>query len=287
LNTCVWMTIFTPVFCFFYFTAAKLWVVAPYLLFVVAVVLLWTIVSLVSVGWSDPGIIPRQTVEDAIRIAREWSGDNSISSDRKPPDTISRLVDGSTVAYRYCKTCHVYKPPRASHCSDCDNCVLEFDHHCPFVANCIGQRNYGAFNAFLFSVVALIISVLAGVFASNSDGQSSSTTNTVFIVILVAFSAIMFFVIFGFSVFHCCLVCKGKTTKEQLKGIQTGENAQRTVACCSRPRSLLLLRSFAEPHNEAFIPSGVANTTDTTSGGALPVATGQQHLAMVRAEDSV
>jgi len=57
---------------------------------------------------------------------------------------------------RYCNTCNITRPPKASHCQYCDNCVREFDHHCFFTANCVGLRNHK--NFFWFIVCGLIIS---------------------------------------------------------------------------------------------------------------------------------
>ena len=43
-----------------------------------------------------------------------------------PPPT--GLLDGVEVPLKWCKTCFIYRPPRASHCRDCDACVEQFDH---------------------------------------------------------------------------------------------------------------------------------------------------------------
>ncbi|KAL1547975.1 Protein S-acyltransferase 24 [Salvia divinorum] len=58
-----------------------------------------------------------------------------------------------------CATCKIVRPLRAKHCSTCDRCVEQFDHHCPWVSNCIGKKNKWDFIFLLvLEVLALLIS---------------------------------------------------------------------------------------------------------------------------------
>ncbi|MCD7457055.1 Protein S-acyltransferase 24 [Datura stramonium] len=59
-----------------------------------------------------------------------------------------------------CSTCKIVRPLRAKHCSTCDRCVEQFDHHCPWVSNCIGKKNKWDF--FIFLVLEVSAMVLTG-----------------------------------------------------------------------------------------------------------------------------
>lgn len=63
---------------------------------------------------------------------------------------ILEVCEGSAANFdRFCTTCLILRPLRSKHCPACDRCVARFDHHCPWVYNCVGVNNHVAFIAYL------------------------------------------------------------------------------------------------------------------------------------------
>ena len=141
-NTCAWLTVLTPMLLFFYVWGDALAEASTLLLGIVTFCFGSTIFWFLATSFTDPGILARNT--------------DPLAAKQPTPPLLRHRVDedGVSVTDTWCTTCLIYRPPRASHCPDCDNCVRDFDHHCPFTRNCIGQRNYPLFLAFLMSVSA-------------------------------------------------------------------------------------------------------------------------------------
>ena len=153
-------------------------------------ILLFYMIAIFSVmrgGCTDPGILPRQKETNLTRNKKDFN----------------LIKGGSIVKYSYCYTCNVFRPPRTSHCAQCDNCCLRFDHHCLWLGNCVGQRNYKFFFLLvntlnILSIIEIIYSIYIIVISAKDEEEKKIKFRTFTITVLsfVALFDLLFCVFF-------------------------------------------------------------------------------------------
>ena len=180
--------------------------------FIVLNLILYIIIFLFLLigGCSDPGILERN---------------NEFAYYENRKSVIKLNIQGHMINLNFCYTCFHFRPPRTSHCAECDNCVQNFDHHCLWMGTCVGKRNYKYFY-FILSLTTL--SALIQSFSSigyivnhfkHSDFKSFNSKYLIIALAFVAFFDIMFIIFFlsRLCVVHTSLLSQGLTFYEKIK----------------------------------------------------------------------
>ncbi|KAG8089923.1 hypothetical protein GUJ93_ZPchr0011g27279 [Zizania palustris] len=174
---------------------------------------IFDVIVLVLTSGRDPGIIPRN-----LRPPEPDPAAGSL------PPTRDEYVNGVVVKVKYCHTCLLYRPPRCSHCSVCNNCVERFDHHCPWVGQCIGKRNYRFFFMFVSSTTFLCLYVfgfswvnLLLISRKYGYGLGHAVLESPVSGFLIVYTFVTAWFVGGLTAFHSYLACTNQTTYENFR----------------------------------------------------------------------
>ncbi|KAI2801043.1 Zinc ion binding, partial [Blomia tropicalis] len=169
-----------------------------------AVITFFVLSNFFCTTFLDPGIIKRANPDED-------------KDDFGAPLYKEVQVQGTFIRMKWCATCQFYRPPRCSHCSVCDNCIDTFDHHCPWVNNCIGRRNYRHFFFFLIFLTIHMITIFIWCLLLALKNKNNLHDVPVLIgLVIMGLIVLIFFPVLGLTIFHIVLVARGLTTNEQV-----------------------------------------------------------------------
>ncbi|KAI7848706.1 DHHC palmitoyltransferase-domain-containing protein [Circinella umbellata] len=261
-----------PSILFGIFTCPFIWThIHPAIPIIFAYLFVLSLTSMIKTSWTDPGIIPRDL--DPFPILERYDDPGSPYSDsiwhQGIPTQKEVQIKDKSWTLRYCETCRIYRPPRASHCRQCDNCVEVEDHHCIWLNNCIGSRNYRPFFVFITSATLLCLFVIVfsivHLLLKWKEHGLEATFNTVFNSAPVSFvlaivCLILLLMVGGLNLYHCSLILRGITTHEQLRATVMTKQSDLSVnpynkgnpalnmayvLCRPRPKSYLRRRKYS------------------------------------------
>ncbi|OCL13736.1 zf-DHHC-domain-containing protein [Glonium stellatum] len=225
INILTGLIVVVPAALFFAFSAPWLWLhVSPAIPILFAYLFLICMSSFFHASVTDPGILPRNlhpfpplnNNEDPLALGpstTEWTMVVSATSANAAME----------VPTKYCKSCNIWRPPRAHHCRVCDNCVETQDHHCVWLNNCVGRRNYRYFFVFVSSGTLLGLFLFAASLAhllvwrnqeNASFGDAISKWRVpfamfIFAIIVTPYPASLW-------AYHLFLIARAETTREYL-----------------------------------------------------------------------
>uniref|UniRef100_A0ABI7VPN4 Palmitoyltransferase n=2 Tax=Felis catus TaxID=9685 RepID=A0ABI7VPN4_FELCA len=78
----------------------------------------------------------------------------------EPVPTFDPSKHTHVIENQYCHLCEVTVNKKAKHSRACNKCVSDFDHHCKWLNNCVGGRNYRYFFCSLVSASASLLCLI-------------------------------------------------------------------------------------------------------------------------------
>ncbi|ODV85839.1 hypothetical protein CANARDRAFT_184931, partial [[Candida] arabinofermentans NRRL YB-2248] len=197
-----------PMVIYLIFDASWCWHnISPAIVIVFVYCWLQAFLNCSKAAFLDPGTLPRN-VHLVDNVSVMGLPEEYYTQIRLPGPELNKPV-----SLKYCTACYIWRPIRSSHCSRCNSCTLNMDHHCKWLSNCVGQRNYWFFiNFLIFTVIDCIMLCGMSYFRIHRHGVSSSKMS----LFLAVYGTIMVLYPTLLLVYHICLGFTGITTREYL-----------------------------------------------------------------------
>lgn len=151
---------------------------------------------------TDPGSVPKTPEwQSRAKMAREQDLTTEVKQTGEP---------------RFCKWCSQYKPDRCHHCRVCRSCILRMDHHCPWIANCVGFRNHKFFLLLVFYAMldCIFICVTMSETMLKAVSEEMSPLRRFGIVYCMTLSSLMCMLLVPFLFLHISFMVRAQTTIE-------------------------------------------------------------------------
>lgn len=199
----------------------------------------------IKAATSDPGILPRNMHLPNYPTRIKDEDDKTIEGSSLDPIVANpdEYFNTITLPYyddkyngvnvKYCTTCHIWRPPRSSHCGVCNVCVVNHDHHCIYINNCVGLRNYKYFLWFvLFTVISNIyvtVTTFVHIFHYlSTDSNLKSFKHSIetypgtFVTLILSILTLIYPL--SILIIHICLTSQNLTTREYLNNVRPNKN---------------------------------------------------------------
>lgn len=115
-----------------------------------------------------------------------------------------------------CSECDQVKPVRTRHCSVCNRCVFQLDHHSPWINNCVGLDNHRFYLLFLLYTMLGIIYNLMTIIATWNHHlykKNASLMNYIFVT-----DCLLGIILVSLNLWHWSLAMTGLSTIDVLCG---------------------------------------------------------------------
>ena len=222
-------TITAPIILFFIFEADYLSdELTPFIPILIMILYIIILANLILATFSDPGIIRKFHLKKINNI----NANKDINNKR----IISKIFHlGKIISYKYCYTCGIMRPNKSTHCHVCNNCVERLDHHCPWIGNCAGKRNYIYFFVFLalLNLLQILIIIFCFIHIIKVKNDFNNTNNklpkgkrisnlnsfslceVIVSIYLIIYSILFMFFTTRLIIYHVNLILNDITTKEK------------------------------------------------------------------------